>query len=201
MWIRALESHYWINKSVQPKQKKYEEANAVLQDTLKHLEESRASLSVVEQSIGALSAHYENALAKKMQLVEKVEDCQRKLVRAQKLIGGLEGERYRWEQMVVDLGRTADNVLGDALLSAAYLHCLFEFYSKLSTYFLILQIYVVYLPAFPAHYRAHILAEWKSILKTSKIPFYEPFILSASFSDPTSIRQWHLHGIVDCVFT
>ena len=40
------------------------------------------------------------------------------------LIGGLGGERVRWEQMVVDLGKSANTVLGDALLAAAYLFLL-----------------------------------------------------------------------------
>jgi dynein heavy chain len=49
-----------------------------------------------------------------------VEDCKKKLVRAHKLIGGLGGERVRWEQMVVDLKKSANTVLGDTLLAAAY---------------------------------------------------------------------------------
>lgn len=67
-----------------------------------------------------MSTHYETAVAKKNELVDQVEDCKKKLVRAHKLIGGLGGERVRWEQMVVDLGRSANTVLGDALLAAAY---------------------------------------------------------------------------------
>lgn len=50
-WIRALETHYWIFKSVAPKRKQWEEANVALQETLKNLEESRANLALVEQSI------------------------------------------------------------------------------------------------------------------------------------------------------
>jgi hypothetical protein len=58
--------------------------------------------------------------------MEQVEDCKKKLVRAHKLIGGLGGERVRWEQMVVDLGKSSHTVLGDALLGAAYPLLLFS---------------------------------------------------------------------------
>ena len=51
------------------------------------------------------------------------------------------------------------------------------------------------MPPFPANYRADILAQWKQHLKQSNIFFTEPFMLSTAFSDPVSIRKWHLHGI------
>jgi dynein heavy chain len=47
---------------------------------------------------------------------------------------------------------------------------------------------------FPANNRANILAKWKQHLKETSISYTEPFMLSSAFSDPTSIRKWHLHG-------
>ena len=43
-----------------------------------------------------------------------------KIVRAEKLISGLGGEKKRWTQNVVDLTETYDNIVGDVLLSASY---------------------------------------------------------------------------------
>ena len=43
-----------------------------------------------------------------------------KIVRAEKLISGLGGEKKRWTQNVRDLSETYDNIVGDVLLSASY---------------------------------------------------------------------------------
>jgi len=44
--------------------------------------------------------------------------CAQKLVRAEKLIGGLGGEKDRWNQAANDLQTIYDNLLGDVLISA-----------------------------------------------------------------------------------
>ena len=44
--------------------------------------------------------------------------CAQKLVRAEKLIGGLGGEKDRWNQAATDLQTIYDNLLGDVLISA-----------------------------------------------------------------------------------
>ena len=42
-----------------------------------------------------------------------------KIIRAEKLISGLGGEKERWTQNVRDLSETYDNIVGDVLLSAS----------------------------------------------------------------------------------
>jgi hypothetical protein len=48
----------------------------------------------------------------------QVADCQVKLQRADKLIGGLGGERCRWTATVHQLQRDLDNLVGDVILAA-----------------------------------------------------------------------------------
>jgi hypothetical protein len=48
----------------------------------------------------------------------QVADCQVKLQRADKLIGGLGGERVRWQATVEQLGADLHNVVGDVLVAA-----------------------------------------------------------------------------------
>lgn len=50
--------------------------------------------------------------------VLQVEDCQIKLQRADKLIGGLGGERTRWQATVLQLNLDLDNLVGDVVVSA-----------------------------------------------------------------------------------
>ena len=44
--------------------------------------------------------------------------CAQKLIRAEKLIGGLGGEKDRWSQAAIDLQVVYENLLGDVLVSA-----------------------------------------------------------------------------------
>lgn len=64
----------------------------------------------VEASIRSLESQYAEATAKKESLAQQVADCTVKLTRAEKLIGGLGGEKSRWqatvEQLALVSGRT-----------------------------------------------------------------------------------------------
>ncbi len=55
--------------------------------------------------------------------------CGKKLVRAEKLIGGLGGERDRWTRAAADLQAIYDNLLGDVLVSAGFIAYLGPFTS------------------------------------------------------------------------
>lgn len=53
----------------------------------------------------------------------QVADCQVKLQRADKLIGGLGGERTRWSATVQQLQSDLHNVVGDVMLAAGGCAC------------------------------------------------------------------------------
>ena len=55
--------------------------------------------------------------------------CGKKLDRAEKLIGGLGGEKERWQQASEQLQRVYDNLLGDVLVSAGVIAYLGPFTS------------------------------------------------------------------------
>lgn len=51
-------------------------------------------------------------------LLHQVSDCTIKLQRADKLIGGLGGERIRWQATVEQMGKDMINVVGDVVIAA-----------------------------------------------------------------------------------
>lgn len=55
---------------------------------------------------------------KKKDLEDQIELCSQKLDRAEKLIGGLGGEKTRWSEAAKYLHGLLSNVIGDVLLSA-----------------------------------------------------------------------------------
>lgn len=68
--------------------------------------------------------------------------CAKKLVRAEKLIGGLGGEKDRWTQAAEHLQIVYDNLLGDVLVSAGV---------------------IAYLGPFTAHFREQAVKDWTGL--------------------------------------
>jgi len=71
--------------------------------------------------------------------------CAKKLERAEKLIGGLGGEKQRWTETAENFQKIYDNLLGDILVAAAF---------------------VAYLGPFTLAFREQCVAEW---LKTVSV--------------------------------
>lgn len=69
-----------------------------------------------------------------------MEDCSKKLVRAEKMIGGLEGEKTRWTETVALLGEQQDLLVGDCLIAAGM---------------------VSYAGPFTSHYREQMESSWR----------------------------------------
>ena len=55
---------------------------------------------------------------KKKELEDNINQCEQKLIRAEKLIGGLGGEKDRWTESAKVLGESYIRITGDVLLSS-----------------------------------------------------------------------------------
>lgn len=73
----------------------------------------------VTDKLQALSDEFETMTRKKKELEDNISLCSQKLDRAEKLIGGLGGEKDRWTENARVLGELYFNITGDVLLSAA----------------------------------------------------------------------------------
>merc|ERR1719506_726725 len=91
MWVRAMYKYHWVAKAVEPKKQKLREAE------------------------------YEEAVRKQEDLAREIEDCQVRMERAQKLIGGLGGEKSRWSELVKTLGEEQKLLPGDSLVASGML--------------------------------------------------------------------------------
>ena len=80
---------------VAPKKERLAEAQSSLADTMKVLNAKRAELKEVEDRLAVLQAQFKEKTAEKESLEFQVDLCAKKLERAQKLIGGLGGEKDR----------------------------------------------------------------------------------------------------------
>ena len=108
-----------VARVVAPKKAKLKEAEGTLATAMQSLEIKRSQLREVQAKLKKLMDDLERNKQNKQSLEYQVDLCQKKLERAEALIGGLGGEKMRWTQAAKDLGGQYDNLVGDVLLSSA----------------------------------------------------------------------------------
>ncbi|KAG7228180.1 hypothetical protein INR49_013343 [Caranx melampygus] len=173
-WIKAMEVYDRVAKVVAPKKANLAEAQESLAATMALLDQKRAELKEVEDRLAALQKTFEEKTEEKAQLEFQVDLCARKLERAEKLIGGLGGEKTRWSKAADDLQSTYDNLTGDVLISAGV---------------------IAYLGAFTAGFRQDCTKLWTNLCQSKNIPSSDDFSLSKTLGDPIKIRAWNIAGL------
>ncbi|XP_013988847.1 dynein axonemal heavy chain 1 isoform X2 [Salmo salar] len=173
-WVRAMHVYHFVAKGVEPKRKALQEAQEDLAATQLILDDANEKLAQVEEGIATLQGKYHDCLAKRDELDNKCQLCENRLVRADKLIGGLADEKVRWRETVQHLEYMVNNVSGDVLLAAGY---------------------VAYLGPFTGEYRASMADEWLRGFKEQGVPHTEEPNLISTLGDKVKIRSWQITGL------
>ena len=163
-----------VIKIVAPKQAKLKEAEGMLATAMGALEKKRDMLREVQGKLKRLEDTLEANKQKKGDLENEVDNCQKKLERASQLIGGLGGEKTRWEQTAKTLGETYTNLVGDVLVSSGI---------------------VAYLGAFTSTFRHTQATEWAATVQSASIPCSHNYSLIQTLGDPVKIRAWNIAGL------
>lgn len=103
-WVRAMEVYERVAKVVAPKKIRLKEAEDELAVQMDMLTVKRAELKEVEDRLQSLNDTFDAMNNKKKELEDNIELCSQKLIRAEKLIGGLGGEKDRWTEAARLLG-------------------------------------------------------------------------------------------------
>ncbi|XP_069761611.1 dynein axonemal heavy chain 3 isoform X2 [Narcine bancroftii] len=173
-WVRAMEVYERVIKVVAPKREKLRIAEGELAVQMDMLNVKRGELKALEDKLQALNDDFEMMNNKKKDLEDNIELCSQKLVRAEKLIGGLGGEKDRWTEAAHLLGRRYIDLTGDVLLSSGI---------------------VAYLGAFTVDFRLDCQNEWQILCKEKIIPCSDDFSLSNTLGDLVEIRAWQIAGL------
>ncbi|XP_037391966.1 dynein heavy chain 3, axonemal [Pygocentrus nattereri] len=173
-WVRAMEVYERVAKVVAPKKVRLREAEEELAVQMKMLEVKRGELKAVQDRLQALNDTFAAMIQKKKELEDNIELCSQKLIRAEKLIGGLGGEKDRWTEAARLLGIRYTNLTGDVLLSSGT---------------------VSYLGAFTVDFRVECQREWHKLCKRRKIPCSDDFTLSSTLGNQVLIRAWQIAGL------
>ncbi|XP_046853910.1 dynein axonemal heavy chain 12-like isoform X2 [Xenia sp. Carnegie-2017] len=179
-WVCAMEIYDRVAKVVAPKKAKLAEAEASLSETMGILQSKRRELAEVEERLANLKKQFQEMTEKKEHLEFQVDLCSKKLDRAQKLIGGLGGEKDRWSSAATELQRIYNNLTGDVLISSGV---------------------IAYLGAFTSLFRKRCTDEWSNICKEKGISCSSDFSLSKTLGEPIKIRAWNIAGLPTDTFS
>ncbi|CAG5134524.1 unnamed protein product, partial [Candidula unifasciata] len=174
MWVRAMEMYGRIFRIVEPKRQRVNAAMAILREKQAALAEAKAKLAEVEAKMAELKRLYEEKLAQKEELKRKAEHTEMMLDRAQRLVSGLSSERIRWEQTVKELEGRMEHLIGDVLISAAFMS---------------------YLGPFLTSYRQEMVQKWmKEVIKLG-INCAQHFDFCSFMAKPTQVQDWNIQGL------
>ena len=168
-WCRAMIVYDRVAKEVAPKRARLEDAKKALATATRNLAEKKEELRLVQEKLQRLEDDFASSQRKQDDLAKQVEECRLKLTRADKLVGGLGGEKTRWQQASKDLAASFINVTGDILLSSGF---------------------IAYIGPFTAKYRKDIVEQWSAALRKEGIPTADTFHLTDAVGDAVKIRQW-----------
>ncbi|CAF0988415.1 unnamed protein product, partial [Didymodactylos carnosus] len=176
LFIRAMDVYDKIAKEVAPKKARLEEVDREVQELETILAAKRKQLKEVEDRLQRLQEDLDTAQKRKAQLEFEVDLCGKKLVRAQKLISGLGGEKARWTAAAENLQKIYDNLLGDVLVSSGV---------------------IGYLGAFTGAFRDEATHAWITLCKKKKLPCSdaEKYSLANTLGEPIKIQAWNIAGL------
>nr|XP_043909238.1 dynein axonemal heavy chain 3-like [Solea senegalensis] len=173
-WVRAMEVYENVAKVVAPKKERLKQAEDELAAQMEMLTVKRAELKEVEDRLQSLYDELAKMMRKKEVLENNIESCSQKLNRAEKLIGGLGGEKDRWTEAARQLEIRFINLTGDILLSSGT---------------------VSYLGAFTVEFRTLCQDKWHTLCQEKKVPCSEDFTLSTTLGNQVAIRAWQIAGL------
>ncbi|VUZ43815.1 unnamed protein product, partial [Hymenolepis diminuta] len=127
-----------------------------------------------ERQLGIVRALFERATARKKELADDAESCQRRIATATTLIEGLSGEKVRWTEETRTLSDQIVRLVGDVLMATAFLS---------------------YCGCFNQDFRTSIINSWIKSLVKMKVPHTPNLDLINMLTDDNTIAEWNLEGL------
>ncbi|RLN66518.1 hypothetical protein BBP00_00002156 [Phytophthora kernoviae] len=173
-WVLAMECYSGVFRVVAPKKEVLRKSQQALAIKQKDLQVAKEKLQEVIEKVEALKNQYDTSVSEKNALREEAELLELKLSRAEQLVKGLAGERERWEASIAEKNASLQNVVGDALVAAAF---------------------ISYAGPFDTFYRGSLVDTWMNRVTQQGLPLSAKFTFIDFLADPTDVRSWNAHGL------
>nr|CAD7400376.1 unnamed protein product [Timema cristinae] len=173
-WVLAICKYDKVAKVIAPKREALEKAQTEFSVAMAALEIKRAQLREVEEKLSKLEAVLEENKRRYANLQAEVDENTKQLQRAEELIGGLGGERERWDTTAKSLGERYFTLTGDVLLASGV---------------------VAYLGAFTLQFRMEQTKHWVQRVTELEMICSNNFSLTEILGEAVVIRQWNIFGL------
>ncbi|XP_050711756.1 dynein axonemal heavy chain 5-like isoform X2 [Eriocheir sinensis] len=173
-WTRAMAVFFGVNKEVLPLKSNLALQEARLRLAMGDLERAQAVLDDKQRELDVVRGQYQTALAEKQKLIDAANVCRRKMQAAATLINGLAGEKVRWTKQSKSLRQQLGRLVGDVLLTTAFLS---------------------YAGPFNQEYRTKMIKMWRSLFHTRSIPYTTDLDITSWLIDNATVSEWNLQGL------
>lgn len=180
-WVLAMEMYAKAFKDIEPKRKRVAELTDKLQKAKDEVHLLKENLDVLVHRIQELSTKLKLAQKEMEDYKEETKVLQEKQERAEKLIGGLEGTKEGWAHRKAGLVTKYEYLVGDVLMSAAFMS---------------------YAGPFPSEYRKTFVRE--SLLgqvQKLKINHSKDYNFADFLVKPIDFLNWNFKGLPDDQFS
>ena len=120
-FVEAVMGYCEVAREIKPKREKVAKLEKGFFIMKKDLAQAKKDLAEVQHTLAELQKQFEEAMTEKTELETEAAIMERRLIAADKLIGGLGSERARWKIELAALKERKIKLLGDCLLGAAFL--------------------------------------------------------------------------------
>lgn len=173
-WVNAMIQYHELLKIVNPKRAKVAEMKEQLAIVSADLAEKRQRLKEVDERIEELERMFREKVNQEEALTKEIEECNKKLERAGKLISGLQGEKTRWTNTVKQYEVEFGLLVGNCLIAAGM---------------------VAYAGPFTSIYRTELEDAWRSRIEELKIPHQKGTTMMGLLEDKVRTKIWTAAGL------
>nr|XP_046243361.1 dynein axonemal heavy chain 10 [Scatophagus argus] len=174
-FVEAIVGYCDVAREIKPKREKVARLEKNFFQSKRELESIQSELNDIQKELQALGEKYQAAIEEKQLLQEEAELMERRLIAADKLISGLSSENERWTEDFEELKKRRVRLLGDCLISAAFLS---------------------YEGAFSWDFRNEMVYQiWVNDVQERGIPLSHPFKLENLLTDEVEISRWGSEGL------
>jgi dynein heavy chain len=175
VWSIAVMKYNKVYKFVKPLEDEAKAAKELADTKLAELKVVQDNVAAILAKVAELQAQLEEANAKKKKVEDQAEALNNKLDLANRLVGGLADENKRWKELVKTLGGDALKMIGNCVISAAF---------------------VSYIGPFSQEFRDDLWREqWLADIVKNKIPFTAGIDPLEILSNASIQAGWKTEGL------
>jgi len=134
----------------------------------------QAQVKEINDKLAKLNAEKSALIAKAQALAEELEDCQKKLHRAEKMISGLGGEKVRWTETVSTLTEEETLLVGNCMIAAGM---------------------ISYAGPFVASFREELEGMWRDKLTELGVKIQPGITMKKVLGNDVTFREWAVAGL------